>query len=91
MFASRAASLLVALGYLIAALFATEGRDGPVVILGAVLLLPLALIWLADVFGNYVGPISRGGSKTSSGSLFLARLLGMAPGDLGEFAFSAVA
>src|SRR5438132_1297683 len=58
---SRAASVLVALGYVIAALIVTEGRDGRVVIFGAILLLPLALIWFPDVIGSYIGPTSRGG------------------------------
>jgi hypothetical protein len=57
---SRAASLLVAVGYVIAAIVATEGRDGRVWLLGVTLLAPLALIWFPDVFGSYLGPVGRG-------------------------------
>jgi len=57
---SRAASLLVAVGYLIAAVVATEGRDGRAWLLGVIVLPPLALIWFPDTFGNYLGPVSRG-------------------------------
>jgi hypothetical protein len=57
---SRAASLLVALGYMIAAVVATGWRDGGILILGMILLLPLALIWFPDVFGSYIGPTGRG-------------------------------
>jgi len=42
---SRAASLLVTVGFLLAAVVATEGRDGRIVILAVALLLSLALIW----------------------------------------------
>jgi hypothetical protein len=61
MFASRAASILVALGYLIAVLISTEGRDGGILIIGAALLLPLALIWFPNLFASYLGPIGEHG------------------------------
>jgi hypothetical protein len=51
----------VAVGYLITAVVAAEGRYGGVLILGVILLLPLALIWFPDVFGSYIGPVGRGG------------------------------
>ena len=59
---SRAASLVVAVGYLIAAVVATGGRDGRVGMLAAALLPPLSLIWFPDVIGSYVGPVGRGRS-----------------------------
>jgi hypothetical protein len=46
---------------MIAAVVATGGRDGGILILGVILLLPLALIWFPDVFGSYIGPVGRGG------------------------------
>jgi len=61
MMISRAFSLLVAVGYMIAAVAATEGRDSRVLFLGAFLLLPLALIWFPNVFGSYLGPAGHGG------------------------------
>jgi hypothetical protein len=57
---SRAASLIVAVGYMIAAVVATGGRDGGILILGMIVLLPLMLIWFPDVFGSYIGPAGRG-------------------------------
>src|SRR5947208_3258907 len=59
---SRLASVLVAIGYVIAALVtAKEGQQYAAIILAIALLLPLALIWFPDVVGDYIGPTSRGG------------------------------
>jgi hypothetical protein len=61
MIISRLGSLLVAVGYLIAAFVsAAKGQEGSVIILALALLLPLALIWFPELFGNYLGPV-RGG------------------------------
>jgi hypothetical protein len=57
---SRAVSLLVAAGYMIAGVVSTGGRDGGILILGMILLLPLMLIWFPDVCGSYIGPAGRG-------------------------------
>jgi hypothetical protein len=59
---SRLASLLVAAGYIIAAVGgAGPGQGGSAAILAVVILLfPLALIWFPHVFGDYIGPVRRG-------------------------------
>jgi hypothetical protein len=49
------------MGYMIAAVAATGGPDGGILMLGMILLLPLALIWFPDALGSYVGPAGRGG------------------------------
>lgn len=55
---SRLGSVLVAVGYILAAFVgANKGQGGFVAILAGVLVFPLALIWFPDVFSNYLGPI----------------------------------
>jgi hypothetical protein len=57
---SRCASVLVALGYIVACI-AYRGRlTSEALLVALVLLMPLALIWFPDVFGDYIGPV-RGG------------------------------
>ena len=59
---SRVASLLVAVGYIIAACVgAITGQAGWAFLPATVILLfQLALIWFPDVFGDYIGPVRRG-------------------------------
>jgi hypothetical protein len=58
MLISRLGSVLVAVGYIIAAFVgADKGQGGFVAILAAVFLFSLALIWFPDVFSNYLGPV----------------------------------
>jgi hypothetical protein len=56
MIISRVASVVVAVVYLAAAYFSFD--DGALALLKATgaLILPLALIWFPDVFGDYLGP-----------------------------------
>ena len=73
MMISRLASLLVAIGYIVAALvMAEKGQHGFVVILALALLAPLALIWFPDVFGDYLGPVRGGFVDHKTPALFVA-------------------
>jgi hypothetical protein len=72
---SRAASVVVAAGYLIAAVV-SAGWDPRTFILGVILLFPLALIWFPEVFGSYLGPAGRGGHIDQESPPFLVAIAG---------------
>ena len=78
---NRILSLIIALGYLIAAFFSTDAGDVILVLAG--LILALGLIWFGDELGSYIG-ISGSGigiTRTSPGCFitFLGWLLLLAP------------
>ena len=57
---SRGALLVVAAGYLVAAVLIV-GRDGRAMAVYALsILLPLPFIWFPEAFGSYTGPADRG-------------------------------
>jgi hypothetical protein len=57
---SRVASLIVAAGYLVAAVLVL-GRDTQALVTCVLTtLLPLPFIWFPEAFGNYTGPANMG-------------------------------
>jgi len=58
---SRIAALLIAIGYFIAMIVAEHGITKGSLAGGALLLLPLALIWFPEQLGSFTGYVGRGG------------------------------
>jgi hypothetical protein len=58
---SRIAALLIAIGYSIAMIVAEHGITKGSLAGGALLLLPLALIWFPEQLGSFTGYVGRGG------------------------------
>ena len=58
---SRIVSLIIAIGYFVAMVIAEHGLTKDSLLGGAILLLPLALIWFPEELGSYTGLVTRGG------------------------------
>jgi hypothetical protein len=59
--ASKICALLIAIGYFVAMVIAEHGLTKGSLLGGAILLLPLALIWFPEELGSYTGLVTRGG------------------------------
>jgi hypothetical protein len=58
---SRITALLIAIGYSIAMIVVEHGITKGSLAGGALLLLPLALIWFPEQLGSFTGYVGRGG------------------------------
>jgi hypothetical protein len=58
---SKICAVLIAIGYFVAMLVAEHGLTKNSLVGGAVLLLPLVLIWFPEELGSYTGLVTRGG------------------------------
>ena len=58
---SKILSLIIAIGFFVAMVIAEHGLTKDSLLGGAILLLPLALIWFPEELGSYTGLVTRGG------------------------------
>jgi hypothetical protein len=73
---SRIVSLVIAIGYVVAMVIAEHGLTKDSLLGGAILLLPLALIWFPEQLGSYTGIVTRGGQIDTETPLGLVSAMG---------------
>jgi hypothetical protein len=73
---SRIVSLVIAIGYVVAMVIAEHGLTKDSLLGGAILLLPLALIWFPEELGSYTGLVTRGGQIDTETPLGLVSAMG---------------
>jgi hypothetical protein len=69
---SRLASLVVAAGFVIAALFLFGGGGNQMVHCALAVLVPLPFIWFPEAFASYTGPANWGYATRPTPAVFLA-------------------